>query len=193
VEAAVPASAGLVCASSGKCGVNGVRQPVLRCVLAVKKGAIAAFSVILSVKGIMKTYAKFAVLAAVIIGTLVWLGAGGINDTSTYYKTISEIGQLGPTAQQKRLRVIGDVEKGSIIRSGAEVRFVLVENQKRLPIVYRGTEPLPDTFRDGAQALADGRMGADGTFEARQIQAKCASKYESKYNDLKPAANKARI
>lgn len=140
----------------------------------------------------MKTYAKFAVLVVVIVGTLVWLGVGGINDTSTYYKTIAEVGQMGSAAQQKRLRVIGDVEKGSIVRSGSEVRFVLIENQRRLPVVYRGTEPLPDTFKDGAQALADGRMGTDGSFEARQIQAKCASKYESKYQDLKPA-NKASL
>ena len=47
-------------------------------------------------------------------------------------------------------------------------------------VVYTGTDPLPDTFRDGAQALADGRLQPDGTFHASKIQAKCASKYESK-------------
>jgi hypothetical protein len=41
-------------------------------------------------------------------------------------------------------------------------------------------DPLPDTFRDGAQALADGEMGRDGVFHASKIQAKCASKYEAK-------------
>ena len=35
-------------------------------------------------------------------------------------------------------------------------------------------------FRDNAQALADGRLGPDGIFEANKIQAKCASKYEAK-------------
>ena len=33
---------------------------------------------------------------------------------------------------------------------------------------------------DGAQALADGKLGADGVFQASKIQAKCASKYEAK-------------
>ena len=47
-------------------------------------------------------------------------------------------------------------------------------------VVYTGTDPLPDTFKDNAQALADGRLGPDGVFEANKIQAKCASKYESK-------------
>jgi cytochrome c-type biogenesis protein CcmE len=47
-------------------------------------------------------------------------------------------------------------------------------------VVYNGSEPLPDTFRDGAQALADGKLGADRVFQASAIQAKCASKYETK-------------
>jgi cytochrome c-type biogenesis protein CcmE len=47
-------------------------------------------------------------------------------------------------------------------------------------VVYDGAEPVPDTFRDGAQALADGKMGPDGVFRASKIQAKCASKYQSK-------------
>ena len=52
-------------------------------------------------------------------------------------------------------------------------------------MVYSGLDPLPDTFRDGAQALAEGKMDRDGTFHATNIQAKCASKYEAKPS-LKP-------
>jgi cytochrome c-type biogenesis protein CcmE len=43
--------------------------------------------------------------------------------------------------------------------------------------VYTGTEAPPDTFKDNAQALAEGNFGKDGVFHAKQIQAKCASKY----------------
>jgi cytochrome c-type biogenesis protein CcmE len=128
----------------------------------------------------MKTYGKFAALVVVIIGTLVWLAAGGISESKTYYKTIDELQQLGGDAQAKRLRVAGDVEAGSIVRSGREVAFVLHQENRRLRVVYSGVDPLPDTFRDGAQALADGKMGPDGVFRASKIQAKCASKYEAK-------------
>lgn len=140
----------------------------------------------------MTTYWKFAGLVAVIVGTLVWLAAGGISETGTYYKTISELGQMGGEALDKRLRVAGDVEPGSIVRNGRDVEFVLRQEQLKLKVVYSGTEPLPDTFRDGAQALADGKMGRDGVFQASKIQAKCASKYEAKPGQ-KPAAplNKA--
>ncbi len=128
----------------------------------------------------MKTYAKFALLIVAILGTLAWLAAGGINETKTYYKTVSEVHQMAGNTENKRLRVAGDVEKGSIARNGKEVRFTLAQDALRLKVRYDGIDPLPDTFRDGAQALADGRMQPDGVFHATKIQAKCASKYEAK-------------
>jgi len=128
----------------------------------------------------MKTYGKFAALVVVIIGVLVWLAMGGISETKTYYKTISELNQMGDQAHGKRLRVGGDVEQGSIVRNGREVSFVMHQDTLKLKVVYSGVDPLPDTFKDGAQALADGRLGANGVFEASKIQAKCASKYEAK-------------
>src|SRR5277367_560282 len=131
----------------------------------------------------MKNYAKFGALVVLIIGVLAWLAMGGINDSKTYYKTIGELGQMGDHANGKRLRVGGDVAKGSIVRNGGEVTFMLVQNDgmahKQLKVVYSGIDPLPDTFKDGAQALADGKLGADGVFQANKIQAKCASKYEA--------------
>ena len=42
---------------------------------------------------------------------------------------------------------------------------------------YKGSEPPPDTFKDDAQALAEGTDGRDGVFHATVLQAKCASKY----------------
>jgi cytochrome c-type biogenesis protein CcmE len=128
----------------------------------------------------MKTYGKFAALIVVIIGTLVWLAAGGISESKTYYKTVQELRQMGDSALDRRLRVAGDVETGSIVRTGREVAFTLHQEKLTLKVVYDGTDPLPDTFRDGAQAMADGKMGSDGVFRANKIQAKCASKYEAK-------------
>ena len=128
----------------------------------------------------MKTYTKFAVLIVAVIGTLVWLAMGGINESKTYYKEIAELQTMGAHAMDKRLKVGGDIEPGSIVRDGRQVRFILTQAERKLPVVYDGTDPLPDTFRDRAQALADGKMGADGVFHAEKIQAKCASKYEAK-------------
>ena len=136
----------------------------------------------------MKKYGKFAVLVALIIGTLIWIATSSMADTQTYYKTIAELGQMGPKSMDTRIRVGGDVAKGSIQRNGQEVDFTMVQQDPAKPeqaplylrVAYHGRDPLPDTFRDGAQALADGKMGVDGVFHANKIQAKCASKYATK-------------
>ncbi len=135
----------------------------------------------------MKTYGKFGLLVVAIIGLLVWLAMGGISENKTYYKTISELTQLGDQAHGKRLKVGGLVEDGSIVRNGKEVSFVLHQDKQKLRVVYSGIEPLPDTFKNGAEALADGKLGPGGIFEASKIQAKCASKYEAKPTQNKEA------
>ncbi len=123
---------------------------------------------------------QFAVAAGIILVTLAWLAVSGARESKTYYVTIKELQAMGDDAYSKRLRVAGNVAAGSIRRLGKRVEFVLVEEGRQVPVVYTGSEPLPDTFVDNSQALADGRYSRQGVFEASKIQAKCASKYEAK-------------
>jgi cytochrome c-type biogenesis protein CcmE len=133
-----------------------------------------------------KKYWKFGLLITAIVGTLSWLAVGGINQTKTYYKTIPELNAMGDRAKDTNLRVGGDIAPHSISRDGRVVRFTLMQENTKLPVLYDGIDPLPDTFKDGAMALADGRLQSDGTFHAKKIQAKCASKYEQKPTMAKP-------
>ena len=128
----------------------------------------------------MNSKVKFGLLTAIILGTLGWLAAGGINQTATYFKTVAELQSMGGDGVDKRLRVGGDVMANSIVRRGDKVHFKLEWEGRTLNVVYSGIDPLPDTFKDGSQALADGKLAADGTFHATKVQAKCASKYEAK-------------
>jgi cytochrome c-type biogenesis protein CcmE len=125
----------------------------------------------------MHKYGKFAILMAIIVGSLIWLATAGISGSTTYYKTITELRQMGGSAQSRHVRVGGDVQGNSITHVAGMVKFNLMQDKQILPVAYEGRDPLPDTFRDGAQALADGRLGPDGVFHATEIQAKCASKY----------------
>lgn len=136
----------------------------------------------------MNSTLKFGVITVAILGVILWLAVGGIDESKAYYKTIDEVQAMDKADLDKRLRVAGDVMPGSIVRDGALVRFTLIQDDLRLSVVYEGTDPLPDTFRDNAQALADGRMDADGTFRAKRIQAKCASKYGPKEPGSEDAA-----
>jgi cytochrome c-type biogenesis protein CcmE len=61
------------------------------------------------------------------------------------------------------------------------VTFQLEQEHRRLVVRYVGDQPIPDTFKDGVEAVVEGERQADGSFEADQIQAKCASKYEAEY------------
>ncbi len=123
------------------------------------------------------TYLKFGSVTAVILLLLGYLAYTGVQDSKSYYVTIKELHKMGDGAYAKRLRVAGNVKPGSIKRTGTHVQFVLMEEDQSLAVDYTGTEAPPDTFKDDSQALADGRFDHDGTFHAKQLQAKCASKY----------------
>jgi cytochrome c-type biogenesis protein CcmE len=122
-------------------------------------------------------YLKFGGATALILVSLAYLAYTGVQESKSYYVTIKELQGMGDSAYTKRLRVAGNVQPGSIKRNGPKVDFVLVENEKILSVAYSGSEPPPDTFKDNAQALADGSYGRDGIFHAKALQAKCASKY----------------
>ncbi len=122
-------------------------------------------------------FLKFGSAIVAIVLALGYLAYTGVQESKSYYVTIKELHGMGDGAYTKRLRVAGNVQPGSIKRSGMNVTFVLVETDQTLSVVYNGTEPPPDTFKDNAQALAEGSFGHDGVFYAKQIQAKCASKY----------------
>jgi cytochrome c-type biogenesis protein CcmE len=124
-----------------------------------------------------KTYLKFGGATVVILMLLAYLAYTGVQDSKSYYVTIKELHKMGDSAYSKRLRVAGNVQPGSIKRRGTHVQFVLIEEDQNLAVDYTGTEAPPDTFKDDSQALADGSFGRDGVFHAKQLQAKCASKY----------------
>src|SRR6202162_5826129 len=127
----------------------------------------------------VKTKVNFGIGAGIIIVTLSCLAWVGAEQSRTYYHTISELPTLNGPALHQRLRVGGDVKNGSIQHYSGRIDFVLVEDGKVLPVSYVGTDPLPDTFKDGAQFLVEGKVEPDGSFVAETVQAKCASKYEA--------------
>ena len=68
------------------------------------------------------------------------------------------------------------VEKGSLVRNGETVRFVVTDNARTLPVTYTGI--LPDLFREGQGVIAEGRIDpVSGVFAAETILAKHDEKY----------------
>ncbi len=77
--------------------------------------------------------------------------------------------------QGRTFRIGGMVVAGSVKREGVEVRFAVTDTAKTIPVVYRGA--LPDLFREGKGVVAQGQVGADGVFHAREVLAKHDENY----------------
>jgi cytochrome c-type biogenesis protein CcmE len=139
-------------------------------------------------------YLKFGAAITLIVLTLAYLAYLGAQESKSYYVTIKELHAMGDDVYKKNLRVAGNVLPGSIKMSGPHAEFILVENNEELKVhetlhvVYKGSEPPPDTFKDNAQALAMGVYKKDGVFYANELQAKCASKYAPQQPGAAPAA-----
>ena len=77
--------------------------------------------------------------------------------------------------QGRTFRIGGMVLAGSVKRSGVDVEFVVTDTARSIPVVYRGA--LPDLFREGKGVVAQGQLGPDGVFRAREVLAKHDENY----------------
>jgi cytochrome c-type biogenesis protein CcmE len=120
-----------------------------------------------------KRFAAIAVgLVALGIATALVLTA--FEKNLVFFFTPSQVA-ANEAPQGRLFRIGGMVEKGSVKRDGVEVRFVVTDTAKTIPVVYRGA--LPDLFREGKGVVAQGTLGADGVFQAREVLAKHDENY----------------
>jgi cytochrome c-type biogenesis protein CcmE len=125
----------------------------------------------------------------VLLSVAVVAGGGGVLVYSSmaeadYYKHVDEVTVAPDRWVDKNLKVHGFVEAGSIdenIVGQTTVRtFVLEYKGERIHVRHKG--PKPDTFRDLAEVVAQGKLvaGPSGpVLEASELMAKCPSKYEA--------------
>jgi cytochrome c-type biogenesis protein CcmE len=114
-----------------------------------------------------------AAIAAVLLAVL--LAMWGLRDRASYFYTPADI-TAGKAAGGQAIRLGGMVETGSIQRApdGVTIRFRLTDGKAVTPVTYRGI--VPDLFREGSGAVAEGRMQGD-TFVADTILAKHDERY----------------
>jgi len=114
-----------------------------------------------------------AAMVAVLVAVL--LAMWGLRDRASYFYTPAEI-SAGKAADGQAIRLGGMVEQGSIQHQpdGVTIRFVLTDGESRTSVAYRGI--VPDLFREGSGAVAEGRM-QNGTFVADTILAKHDERY----------------
>jgi len=96
------------------------------------------------------------------------------NSNLVFFYTPSQIASkeapLGRT-----FRIGGLVQAGSVARDGVSVTFTVTDTAKSVPVRYEGV--LPDLFKEGKGVVAQGQLGADGVFAAREVLAKHDENY----------------
>ena len=126
---------------------------------------------------------KFILGGSVIVVALAWLGFVGFEESKAYYITVDEYTSMKGEIGDKTFRLAGDVVVGSIDRTKPQMEFIIGSPETTVRVRYIGKEIIPDTFTDGSKALVEGTIAPDGIFQARHIEAKCASKYEAEYEN----------
>lgn len=94
-----------------------------------------------------------------------------LDDNLVFFHSPTQIADKKPPPTQ-RLRVGGLVAPGSVEKAGdgLTTTFTITDTRANLKVSYRGQ--LPDLFREGQGVIAEGTLGTDGVFLAREILAK---------------------
>lgn len=140
--------------------------------------------------------AKFIAGITVIVVCLLYLVISGFQKTAIFYFTVSELEAREAEFLDKRIKLAGKVVPGSIRKDGrtSAVQFQIWEPLEAssgsfsAPRTVRYSGIVPDTFKDDADVILEGKPAADGVFHAETLLAKCPSKYEGKsYDEMKEA------
>ncbi len=122
---------------------------------------------------------KFIVGGFLLIGIVILLIVQATMSTGAYYLTVSEIQDSGAALVGERVRASGKVVDGSENWDPQSItlRFNITDEKgAQLPIVFFG--PRPDNFQRAAEAIVEGTMLPDGSFQANDLLLKCPSRYE---------------
>ena len=119
---------------------------------------------------------------ALIVGGLVILGAvvalvlNAFQSNLVFFFSPTQVA-AGEAPKGKPFRVGGMVKEGTIQREadGVTLRFVVTDTEQDLAVAYKGI--LPDLFKEGKGAVAQGKLGEDGVFVATEVLAKHDENY----------------
>ncbi|MDA0771208.1 MAG: cytochrome c maturation protein CcmE [Chloroflexi bacterium] len=116
--------------------------------------------------------------ALVLLVALGYFGFMAFQSASVYYYTVSELHDVGPTPENKLVRVNGKLIEPSFIRADGSTlaNFEITDGAKSMHATYDGV--LPDLFfNDHSEIILEGTFGPDGVFTGQNVIVKCPSKY----------------
>jgi cytochrome c-type biogenesis protein CcmE len=117
---------------------------------------------------------------ALILGGVLLLSAAtalvlfALRDNLAFFYTPTQV-KSNEAPQGRTFRVGGLVEEGSVKRTGLDVSFRVTDTAQIVPVIYTGI--LPDLFKEGKGVVAQGTLGPDGVFRAKEVLAKHDENY----------------
>jgi len=126
---------------------------------------------------------KFLIGGLLILGAIAYVTLSSFQNNAIYYLSLKEMNAQRASLIGQPVRINAPLDKSSIQfdNKSLTLNFNLKEDNLVLPVVYKGV--VPDTLGQGESVVAEGRLGADGVFQASTILVKCPSKYESQPSD----------
>lgn len=111
-----------------------------------------------------------------VLGLVVALVLNAFQSNLVFFFSPTQVA-AGEAPKGKPFRIGGMVREGSIKREadGVTLRFVMTDTEKDMTVAYTGI--LPDLFREGKGAVAQGKLGEDGVFIASEVLAKHDENY----------------
>jgi cytochrome c-type biogenesis protein CcmE len=117
---------------------------------------------------------------AIIAGIVVAVGAGvglvlnAFQSNLVFFFSPTQVAS-GESPADRTFRLGGLVVAGSVKRTGTEIEFGVTDTARTITVRYTGI--LPDLFKEGKGVVAQGKLGGDGVFMAREVLAKHDENY----------------
>ncbi len=129
-----------------------------------------------------RTAWKIVATVVVVVVAVSGLLYASMKEEAQFWKYADEVMDNPAAFQGMALNVGGFVAVGSLKKVGLDYTFVIETRPPRKPVTlkahFRGL--VPDTFKEGGEVVATGRLAMDNRLEAEKLMAKCPSKYDAK-------------
>ena len=108
------------------------------------------------------------------LGIAAYLAASAFRNNLVFFFSPTQVAAK-EAPLNRTFRIGGLVQEGTLKRDGLKVNFIVTDTAASIPVVYNGI--LPDLFKEGRGCVAQGKIGADGVFQAEQVLAKHDENY----------------
>ena len=118
----------------------------------------------------------FIVIALASLSVAAYLVASAFRNNLVFFFSPTQVAAKEAPIN-RTFRIGGLVQEGTLKREsdGLTVKFTVTDTAQSIPVVYKGI--LPDLFKEGRGCVAQGKLNADGVFQAEQVLAKHDENY----------------